>query len=159
MLADKQMNLSSTATTETDEVARLRAAIGRLSRRLRPTEAAAGLTPTQISILLTVVRYGPMRPGALAEFEGLNPTMLSRVLALLVERGVVRRIPDPDDRRAAQVEATAAGRRLRERMRKERNDKLGPLLAELDDADQRALIDALPALEALVELLKRSSPA
>jgi hypothetical protein len=39
-------------------------------------------------------------------------------------------------------------------MRKERNDKLAPLLAELAAADHDALVAALPALEALAELLK-----
>src|SRR5690242_14055738 len=94
---------------ETDEVSRLRAAIGALARRLRPTEATAGMTQTQVSVLLSVVAHGPIRAGALAEHEGLNPTMLSRVLAALCERDLVRRAADPSDRRATIVESTAAG--------------------------------------------------
>lgn len=144
---------------ETDEVTRLRASILHLSRRLRPTEAGAGLTPTQLSVLLTVVHHDSLGIGELAELEGLNPTMLSRVLALLVERGLVRRVADPGDRRAARIAATAAGRRLRERMRKERNEKLVPVLAELTDADREALLAALPALEALAGLLKARAAA
>src|ERR1700736_3981164 len=72
---------------DVDTSARLRAIIGRLSRRLRPTAAgaAAGLTPTRISILLNVVREGPMRLSELAASEGINPTMLSRVVSDLVE--------------------------------------------------------------------------
>ena len=69
-----------------DTAVRLRVAIARLSRRLRPTAAgnAAGLTPTRISVLLTVVRAGSVRLSALAASESLNPTMLSRVIADLV---------------------------------------------------------------------------
>jgi DNA-binding MarR family transcriptional regulator len=54
-----------------------------LSRRLRPTAAgaAAGLTPTRISVLFTIARRGPIRLSELAQAEGLNPTMLSRVIA------------------------------------------------------------------------------
>jgi DNA-binding MarR family transcriptional regulator len=150
---------SATATpeteAETDEVARLRGAIGALARRLRPTEATAGMTPTQISVLLSVVAHGPLRAGALADHEGLNPTMLSRVLALLCERGLVRRVADASDRRATLVEATAAGRKLRDRMRRERNAKLEPLLDELTAKERAAIVAALPALESLAELLAR----
>lgn len=146
------------AEEETDEVARLRGAIGALARRLRPTEATAGMTPTQISVLLSIVAHGPLRAGTLAEHESLNPTMLSRVLAILCERGVVRRVPDPSDRRATLVEATAAGRKLRERMRRERNAKLEPLLDELTAKERSAIVAALPALESLAELLAGRRP-
>jgi DNA-binding MarR family transcriptional regulator len=159
MLADKQMSVTTLAPTETDEVTRLRAAIFRLGRRLRPTEAAAHMTPTQISVLMTVVARETIRLGDLAATEGLNPTMLSRVLAVLVERGLVKRVADPDDRRAALVASTAAGRRLRERMRKERSAMLEPVLAELSAAERRSIVDALPALELLGELLRERASA
>ena len=100
---------------DTETATRLRAAIGRLSRRLRTTAAgrAAGLTPTRISLLLNVDRNGPVRLSELAASEGINPTMLSRVVADLVEQGLLERTSDPGDRRAALVEATPAGRRAR----------------------------------------------
>ena len=62
--------MSPVATAlDIDTASRLRVAIGRLSRRLRTTAAgsAAGLTPTRISVLLTVVRQGPIRLSELAE--------------------------------------------------------------------------------------------
>ncbi len=157
MLADKQMSQSTLTPIETDEVTRLRAAIFRLGRWLRPTEAAADLTPTQISVLMTVVARETIRLGDLAAAEGLNPTMLSRILAKLVERGLVKRVSDPDDRRAALVASTAAGRRVRERMRKERSAKLEPVLGSLTDAERRSIVDALPALELLGELLREQA--
>jgi DNA-binding MarR family transcriptional regulator len=153
------MQTHTSTAVENDDVARLRSSIGKLARRLRPTEAADGLTPTQISVLLTIVRFDSLRIGELAAHEDLNPTMLSRMLAVLTERGLVRRVPAPDDRRGGVVAATPAGRRLRARMRKERNEKLAPVLAELGDTDRDALIAALPALEALAELLKPRAPA
>jgi DNA-binding MarR family transcriptional regulator len=159
MLADKQMSSTTLAPTETDEVTRLRAAIFRLGRWLRPTEAAAEMTPTQISVLMTMVARETIRLGDLAAVEGLNPTMLSRVLAVLVERGLVKRVADPGDRRAALVASTAAGRRLRERMRKERSAMLEPVLAELSEAERRSIVDALPALELLGDLLRERASA
>jgi DNA-binding MarR family transcriptional regulator len=69
-----------------ETAARLRAVIGRLSRRLRPTPAAlaAGMTPTRISVLLTVVREGRIGLSDLAAAESINPTQLSRAVAQLL---------------------------------------------------------------------------
>lgn len=145
---------------DVDTAARLRAAIGSVQRRLRSTPAAtaAGLTPTKISILFTVVRLGDVGLSELAEAEGVNPTMLSRVVAGLADRGLVKRDSDPADRRAARVDATAAGRRLAERIRRERTDALNEALAPLEPAHREALEQALPALEALAEQLKGLRP-
>lgn len=134
----------------------MRAVIGRLSRRLRPTAAgtAAGLTPTRVSILLSVERNGPTRLSEIADAEGINPTMLSRVVSDLVEAGLLERTSDERDRRAAWVKATAAGCRLSERMRRERTDALNVALEGLDEADRRRVEAALPALEALAEQLR-----
>lgn len=134
----------------------MRTAIGRLSRRLRATTAArdAGLAPTAISVLLSVVRSGRVRLSELAETEGVNPTMLSRVVGGMVRDGLLVRSSDEGDRRAAWVEATAAGRRLAERMRRERTDAVNIALAALPEGEQRRVEQALPALEALAEELK-----
>jgi DNA-binding MarR family transcriptional regulator len=153
--------MGSVATeTRLDNASRLRIAIGRLSRRLRQTDAAAaaGLTPTRSSVLLNVVRSGPIRLSELAASEGLNPTMLSRVVAELVDARLLRRSSDQGDRRAAWVEATAAGRRLVERMGRERTDALSVALEGLSDDERRDLDAALPALESLAEELKDRRP-
>jgi len=145
---------------DAEAAVRLRAAIGRLARKLRPTEAGAGLTPTQLSVLLAVLRSGPIGLSELAELEGLNPTMLSRVVSGLSEAGLVRRVVDEADRRAALVEATPRARRLRDRMRKERSDVLLAQITRLGPAERRALAAALPVLETLAELVgERAAPA
>ena len=146
----------SASALDLDTAARLRASIGKLSRRLRPTAAgaAAGLTPTRISVLFTIARLGPIRLSDLASAEALNPTMLSRVIADFAESGLVTRDCDPGDRRAALVQATAAGRKLCERMRGERTDVLDVALGALSEDDRRAVEQALPVLERLAHGLK-----
>lgn len=131
-------------------------AVGRLARHLRNTATArqAGLTPTKTAVLLSVVRDGPLRLAALAESEGINPTMLSRVVGSLVDAGLLERSCDSGDRRAAWVAATSNGRRLAEQMRRERTDALHAALAELPAGHRRSLEAGLPALEALAEHLK-----
>lgn len=144
------------ATVDTETTPRLRAVIGRLSRRLRPTTAAvaAGLTPTKISVLLHVARVGRVRLSDLSDEEGINPTMMSRVIAALTEAGLIERVSDPGDRRAAVVEVTARGRKLAERIRRERTDALNLALEGLDENDRAQVEAALPALERLAEQLK-----
>ena len=139
-----------------DTTGRLRAVIGRLSRRLRPTPTAraAGLTPTRISVLLTVVREGPIRLSDLAEAEGINPTQLSRAIAHLVETGLVERSADEGDRRAAWLKPTGAGRRLTDRIRRERTDALNLALEGLSPDDRERIVTALTALEHLAEQLR-----
>ena len=44
------------------------------------------------------MRRGPMRPSELAEAEALNPTLLSRVLAHLEDRGLVLARAGPEGR-------------------------------------------------------------
>ena len=134
--------------------------IGRLSRRLRTTAAArdAGLTPTAISLLLSVVRSGSTRLSDLAESEGINPTMLSRSVGGMVEKGLLTRASDEGDRRAAWVQATAAGRRLAERMRRERTEAVNAALIGMSETDRLRIEQALPALEALAEQLKGRRP-
>ena len=132
---------------------RLRAVIGRLSRRLRPTLAGSGLSPSQIAVLFTIVRLGPLGLSELAEIESLNPTMLSRITAQLCDIGLIVRSADPGDRRQAFVAATPAGRRIRERIHRERTRALSAIVEDLDEAEREALWGALPVLESLASRL------
>jgi DNA-binding MarR family transcriptional regulator len=140
---------------ENDTAQRLRIAVGRLSRYLRPTEAGqhAGLTPTKTTVLLYAVRCGRVRLSEVAEREGLNPTLLSRTVANLCELGLVERTADDEDRRAGWIEPTAAGKRLAEKIRRQRTAAVEAALGELPEADRETLSRALPALEALAEVL------
>jgi len=104
-------------------------------------------------VLFTIVRLGPLGPSELAEIEAMNPTMVSRVIAYLCERGLIERESKPDDRRAATVSATKAGRRLREQVQAERTLALREYVHGLDRHQQELLWAALPVLEELAEQL------
>ncbi|MCC6830686.1 MAG: MarR family transcriptional regulator [Thermoleophilia bacterium] len=116
---------------------------------MRRLSAEEGLTPAQSGLLATLVRTGPTRAGDLAACEGLNPTMLSRMLGTLEEQGLVSRSVDAEDRRATRVEATTAGRRRIGRIRTRHRAALAALLEDLEPERLAALRDALPALEDL----------
>jgi DNA-binding MarR family transcriptional regulator len=138
-------------------VARLRGVISRLARQLNETSTGEGLTPTQYSVLALVRVRGPLGLAELTELEGVNPTMLSRIVKVLDERGLIRRLPDPSDLRAARVEVTLAGRQVHERVREQRTRVLSECLERLPPQTAAALLAAVPAMEALAEAVK--SPA
>ena len=94
----------------------------------------------------------------LAVSEGINPTQLSRAVAHLVDTGLVERSADEGDRRAAWLKPTAAGRRLTERIRRERTDALNGALESLSHDERERILTALPALEDLAERLKGDRP-
>ena len=135
-------------------VARLRAVIPRLARVLNDTSTGADLTPTQYSVLALVHIRGPLGLAELTELEGLNPTMLSRIVKVLDERGLLRRTPDPGDLRAARVEVTPEGARLHDQVRAARTRVLSGCLDGLPPDTAAALLGAVPDLEALAEALK-----
>ena len=132
------------------DVTRLRVALARLSRRLRRHELA-GLTPTQLAALATVERSGPMRLGDLAAAEGIAPSTLTRLVAVLEELGYVRRDADPKDARASTLAITAEGHATMERLRAENSALLAQRVMLLTPEQRAALAAALPALEALAD--------
>jgi DNA-binding MarR family transcriptional regulator len=140
--------------SEPEAAARLRIVVGRLARSLRRTRAGANLTSTETTVLGSAVRSGPVGLSRLADEEGMNPTMVSRVVRHLEEVGLVVRRPDPADGRAGFIEPTAAGRRLDGRIRTERTDALNQVVDRLEPAERRSLAEALPVLERIAKDLQ-----
>src|SRR5580700_9880095 len=132
------------------DVTRLRVALARLSRRLR-RHSLAGLTPTQLAALSTVEQSGPLRLGDLAAAEGIAPSTLTRLVAVLEELGYVRRDADPKDARASTLAITLLGHDTLERLRAENSALLAQRVGLLSPEQRVALAAALPALEALAD--------
>jgi DNA-binding MarR family transcriptional regulator len=135
-------------------IARLRGVIGRLARQLNETSTGEGLTPSQYSVLGLVRSRGPLGLAELTELEGLNPTMLSRVVKALDEKGLIRRLPDPSDLRAARAEITPDGELVHDRVRQQRARVLSDCLNRLSPETAATLLEAVPAMESLAEALR-----
>lgn len=140
-----------------DISARLRRVVLRLSRQLNVSATHEGLTPSQASALGLITFRGPLNLSELAAIEGLNPTMVSRIVGRLDELGLIRRTPNPRDLRSALVEITEQGRAANDRIRAERGRVLLACLGRLPVADRDAIVAVLPALEALAEELTTTS--
>jgi DNA-binding MarR family transcriptional regulator len=132
------------------DAARLRLAIGRLTRRLRRHQLA-GLTPGQVAALATVERSGPLRLSDLAAIEGIAPSTLTRLVAALENRDYVQRYPVAGDARVSELAITAGGREVLERIRRESTAALAGSLAKLESGQLAALAAALPVIEQLAD--------
>ena len=126
--------------------ARLNLIVGGLMRTIRQ-HAAAGLTPSQLSALVTVDERGPLRISALATQESLGAPAATRVVASLEEAGLVMRSSDPDDKRASLIALTKKGSETLKALRQERATGLGAQLDALSEPERRLLERALPVLE------------
>jgi DNA-binding MarR family transcriptional regulator len=103
---------------------------------------------------MAIARAGSIRLSDLAKEEGLNPTMLSRIVAKLEAAGMVARTSDPKDARVIHLSATPEGLALRETIRGERTDALLFALGRLSNDEKKALSAATPALENIVVTLR-----
>jgi DNA-binding MarR family transcriptional regulator len=132
-----------------DLVGRLYLALGRVNRALRREAQAAPVGHGALSVLATLTKEGPQRLGTLATAEGVSPPSMTRIITSLEGLGHVRRTPDPQDRRASVVEATASGQRVVQAGRDSRVAALRDRVDALSPTDRDLLCRAVPVLEAL----------
>ena len=142
-----------------DSVVRLRRVVLGLARRLNSDSVDDGLTPTQASVLGIAATRGPLSLAELTEIEGLNPTMLSRVVGKLYSFGLIQRLRDPEDFRAVRVEVTQDGHQAWQRTSAQRAAIITECVAALPAEQEAALTAALPALENLADGLQAVLPA
>ena len=96
-------------------VARLLTVGALVGRRIDAWAAERGFDRGQGDVLLTLRRSGPpyrLSPSKLAESLLVSTGTMTNRLDRLEQRGLVRRLPNPDDRRALDIELTGEGRRL-----------------------------------------------
>lgn len=90
-----------------------------------------------------------MTPGALAEHEKVQPPSMTRIVTGLQERGLIRRIKHPEDRRQQLVSLTDEGRELVRVDQRRREAWLAQRLRELAPEEKETLRRAAEILERL----------
>lgn len=143
-----------TELSEDDRAAvnELRAAVMQLSRRLRHQRVDESLSPTEMSVLGTLARCGSATPGELARKEHVQPPSMTRIVAMLEAKGLVRRDPHPDDRRQVIVSRTKEAEAMLAKSRTKRNAWLAELAEGLTDQERAIMRQAAPVLEKLAHL-------
>ena len=83
----------------------------RFKKALNEKISEQGLTHPDWSMLGALMRKQPRSAGQLAKIADLSSGAMTNRLDRLEEAGLVRRLPDPDDRRGVLVELTPKGKR------------------------------------------------
>jgi len=104
------------------------------------------VTLPQLMLLNLTCLHGPCRLTTLAEKIEVKPSAVTVMVDRLEKRGLVRRVQDPDDRRAVRVEITEEGRDVLDKARELRNEVLGGFMNRLDPEEARLLADSLERL-------------
>jgi DNA-binding MarR family transcriptional regulator len=142
---------ASRAGTIPELAALLRPSLLRLTRLIRNQRVDLSVTLTQLSAMGMLAARGPMSAGELAACEKVQPPSMTKVLANLEERGLVRREVHPSDKRQAIISVTDEGRALLDSERRSRDAWLAQHLAQLSPDERALLRHVVPVLDKLAE--------
>lgn len=128
----------------------LRVLVGRLRRRLREVDDVQELTASQLAVLGRLDRDGAASTSDLAKVERVRPQSMAATVAVLEDRGLVARRPDPDDGRRQLLELTPAADEAVRGSRRARDEWLEQALRErFSEAELATVVEALGLLERL----------
>ena len=148
---------ATTSAGTADEVVGIVAAIRRISRRrLRGTVPGPILRGTQLELLRLVEIEPGIGVAAAARALHLAGNSVSTLVNQLVERGLLHRETDPDDRRAAQLRLTEQATTRLLDWRRARGQLISVALDRLPPADREAVAAALPAFRRLITELEET---
>ncbi len=114
--------------------------------------ATYGLSQATAWPAIMIARIGNrVRPGALAETLGLDPSSLVRIIDQLVSAGIVERLEDPRDRRAKILSLTKTGKRVIAQVERELISFRGELLKDVPISDIQTCVRVLGAFRSSVK--------
>jgi DNA-binding MarR family transcriptional regulator len=111
-------------------------------------EQSPAIPPTQLRVLIIIARGAHTNMSRLAEALDVVPSSASRLCDRLEATGLLRRVPDPRDRREVRLLLTPAARRLLDDLREARRRALAEVLEQRSSAARHDLVKALQAFDA-----------
>src|SRR4051812_26176673 len=101
--------------------------------------------PAQLRVLTIIANNQHTNMSRLAEALDVVPSSASRLCDRLEATGLLRRVPDPRDRREVRLMLTPSARRLLDQLRERRREALRAVLDRMPPAARQGLVDALAA--------------
>lgn len=106
-------------------------------------EADVAITLQQWRVLVIVINFGPMTPGAVAKWMDIHPSTATRLCDGLVRAKMLDRREDPVDRRRMVLSLTGSGQTLVETLHGYRRQAIANILAEMPAATRSQLAKAM----------------
>ncbi|HZU63194.1 MAG TPA: MarR family transcriptional regulator [Novosphingobium sp.] len=142
----------------TENFASLVVQTARLLRRCFDERARRiGMTRPQWQVLSVLAKHEGIHQSGLAEILEVEPMTVARMIDRLQEADLVERRPDPADRRAWRLHATARGLGLVDQLKPLGEETLSLALDGVSEADHAAALRALEQIRA--NLLRRHTGA
>ena len=107
-------------------------------------------TMPQYRILGYLYFHGSDSMGRLAERHSVTLPTMTKMVAGLVERGLVERQVDELDRRVVRLHLTGAGQSVFETMNEQVRERLAAIVAQMNEPDRAALIAGLRAFHRII---------
>jgi DNA-binding MarR family transcriptional regulator len=104
--------------------------------------------PAQLRVLTIVARNRHTNMSRLAEALDVVPSSASRLCDRLEATGMLRRVPDPRDRREVRLLLTPAARHMLDDLRERRRAALAEVLERMSPGGRQDLVRALAAFDA-----------
>jgi len=128
-------------TTGEAVMAATRALVGIAARSIAAVSDDA--TVVQLRVLVLIEGKGSQTMGQLAEILGVNPSTVTRVCDVLVDKKLITRGPAKDNRRTVSASLTPRGRRLVEQMTRHRRRLIDEALEKMTPEGRRRLARGL----------------
>lgn len=106
---------------------------------------ALGLTTVQLKSLLYIEKTGDANSKKLSDTLGVTPANVTGVIDRLIERGLVQRVENPEDRRITLLRATDKGKKLVASLNEYAIEHLAKLLSSLNEDELDHLFLGLSA--------------
>jgi DNA-binding MarR family transcriptional regulator len=129
-----------------------------VTSRVQAAGADVGLSLRQYAALHSI-RGGGCSPGDLARLWQVTPAVITGVVDRLERHHLVRREPDPDDRRRLRLALTAGGEAASEAVERALTDDLAAQLAMASPTELAELGRALDLLQRTFDALEARIPA
>jgi DNA-binding MarR family transcriptional regulator len=126
----------------------------RMHRLIDRRMAAGGASLARTKLLIFLERQGPARAADIAECLALAPRTVTEGIDTLERAGLVRRDPDPNDRRAKWISITAAGREAIRETEPIRQRLVQEIYGALANDEREALEKILAKLSSAVDAVE-----
>jgi len=122
----------------------------RFNRLLDKRMAREGASLARTRVLLMLEKRGAVKASDIAELFSLAPRTVTETLDGMERNGLIRREPDPKDRRAKRIVITEAGQQAVAATEPIRRELIGQVMGTLTTQERESLASILGKLEAAV---------